>query len=84
MPYGFLRSWVATHVRQVPAEERAARVAKWSAECVADALIAGISFDNIHAAAGGSVLTYIAKAADYVAERDAKPTRDEGVPAPPQ
>lgn len=68
MPDGFLRSWVATHVKPVPASGRGAQAAKWAAECVADALMAGISFDAIHKAAGGNVVTYIAKAANYVAE----------------
>ena len=73
MPDGFLRSWVATHVKPVPAEDRAERIAKWAAECVADAMMAGIPFDDIHKAAGGNVQTYIARAADYVAKREAKP-----------
>ena len=73
MPDGFLRSWVATHVKPVPAEERAERIAKWAAECVADAMMAGIPFDDIHKTAGGNVQTYIAKAADYLAKREAQP-----------
>jgi len=72
MPDGFLRSWVATHVRPVPEAERARYVAQWAAQCVADAIMAGIPFDAIHAAAGGNVQTYIAKAADHVAERGSR------------
>ena len=74
MPDGFLRSWVATHVKPVPVEERAERIAKWAAECVADAMMAGIPFDDIHKAAGGNVQTYIARAADYLARREAQPS----------
>jgi len=74
MPDGFLRSWVATHVKPVPVEERAERIAKWAAACVADAMMAGISFDDIHKAAGGDVQTYIARAADYLSRREAQPS----------
>ena len=74
MPDGFLRSWVATHVKPVPAEERAGRIAKWAAECVADAMMAGIPFDDIHKAAGGNVQTYIARAADYLATPKSQPS----------
>ena len=81
MPDGFLCSWVATYVKPVPAEERAERIAKWAAECVADAMMAGIPFDDIHKAAGGNVQTYIARAADYLAKREAQPT-DEPLERP--
>ena len=69
MPDGFLRSWIATHVRPVPPEKRSEHVAKWSAECAADAIMASIPYDDLQKAAGGSVLNYIAKVADDVAER---------------
>ena len=72
MPDGFLRSWVATHVKPVPAENRAEHVTKWAAECVADAMMAGIAFDDIHKAADGNVQAYIAKAANHIAERAAQ------------
>ena len=75
MPNGFLRSWVATSVKPVPEQERSGQIAKWAAECVADAITAGIPFDDIHKAAGGNVLTYIAKIADDVAERLSEPLR---------
>ena len=70
MPDGFLRSWVATHVRPVPAADRAQHVAKWAASCVADAIMAGIPYDDLQKAAGGSILTHIGKAAELVAERE--------------
>jgi hypothetical protein len=54
-------------VRPVSAEERAEHVKKWAAKCVADAMIAGISFEEIHNAAVGNVQDYIAKAAECVA-----------------
>jgi hypothetical protein len=75
MPNGFLRSWVATHVKPVPEQERSGQIAKWAAECVADALMAGIPYDNLQEAAGGNVMTYIAKVADDVAERLSEPIR---------
>ncbi len=75
MPNGFLRSWVATHVKPVPEENRADHIAQWAASCVADALMAGIPYDNLQEAAGGNVLTYISKVADDVAERLSEPIR---------
>ena len=61
MPVEFLRSWIATNVRPVPPAERRAQVAKWAARCIGDACTAGIPYDDLYKAAGGNVITLIAR-----------------------
>ena len=68
-------------MRRLRTVDRQRARAKWAAECVADAMMAGIPFDDIHEAAGGNVQTYIARAADYLAKREAQPT-DEPLERP--
>ena len=64
MPDNFLRRWVAANVEPVPAPDRHDRVAIWAAHCVTDAMLNGISPDDIDKAAGGDVRTYIRQADD--------------------
>jgi hypothetical protein len=67
MPAGFLRSWIATHVRDVADSNLDDQVSKWAASCVADALIAGIPYDDLLGAAEGNIVDYIKKAVDLAA-----------------
>ena len=67
MPGNFLRRWVAANVEPVPAQGRNDQVAIWAAHCITDAMLNGISPDDIEEAAGGDVRTYLRKAADDVA-----------------
>ena len=62
MPGPFLKSWVATNVRDVPPGDRAEQASRLAAKCIADAAMCGIFIDDLEQAAGGSVLNYIADA----------------------
>jgi hypothetical protein len=70
MPDGFLRSWIATHVRPVPPSARGEHVKTWAANCVADAMLIGIPYDELQRAAGGDIVSHIKRAADLVAGLD--------------
>lgn len=64
MPEGFLRSWVATHVKTVIGVERSTEAKRLAAHCTADAMMAGVPVDQLDAAAGGNLVAYMAEAID--------------------
>ena len=64
MPKGFLRSWVATHVKVVGASDHAKVAKRLAAVCAADAAMAGIDPDDLDTAAGGDLAQYIGDAID--------------------
>ena len=70
MPEGFLRSWIATNVEPTLPSDRDARAARWAAVCAADAIQAGIPYDELKKAAGGNLMRYIKTAADTTARWD--------------
>ena len=64
MPKGFLRSWVATHVKVIRASDHAKVAKRLAAVCAADAAMAGIDPDDLDTAAGGDLAKYIGDAID--------------------
>ena len=66
MSAGFLRSWVATHVRVVKAVERSLQAKSLAAICATDAIEAGVDLSALDAAAGGDLVKFMEEAIDTV------------------
>lgn len=64
MPNGFLRSWVATHVRVVKASDQSREAKRLAASCAADAMMAGLDPVALAQAAGGDLVKYMSDAID--------------------
>jgi hypothetical protein len=66
----FLRSWVAANLSTLPAGALADEAKRLAAICAADAIWAGIPFEQLQAAAGGNLETYMGTALDRVSQSE--------------